>query len=454
MKQTGGEDGRLFPLPLTSMERFHLLDDGPAFSNSTFAKFEFEGQIDPQLGQQALDMAIARHPLVQAKIDSSGRRPVWVSMPGFRLAVDWGRTGSSYGASRIFDIYREPGVHMYVGSNSDSTYILFHGHHATCDGIGGVQFTTDWLRIYDNLVHHREPLEGLPQLDPSMLVRRNHLGMLRKRYLVHLWKQPIGLFGAFKFIFRKIRPLYPGSELSDAWDENTQPAIIGEWVDPEVTGALRQRAQEQGVAFNALMMSQFFLCLRDWSVDELGQSGEDWIRLIVPMSIRDIADRRQTAMNRATIVQIDRRKRDFENPAGWLSWLDREIYIIREWQLSKIFILAIGVMSKLPGMLARSADSRKCRGTAVYTNLSEPVGRLGFTQRDGSVEVGNMLMKSFDYVGPVRQGTPIYLAIQKHLDRIRVSLHYDPRVIVTSQAEKLLASYVQRLQQVARQLTS
>lgn len=452
MKQTRDEDAPLFPLPLTSMERFHLLDDNPNFSNSTFAKFEFEGQIDPRLGQQALDIAVDRHPIIKSKIQSDGPRPVWIQVPGFRLAVDWTRTGSSYGPSQLFDIHREPGVHMYVGSDTNSTFVLFHGHHSTCDGIGGVQFTTDWLRIYDNLVHQREPLKGLPRLDPLMLVERNHLRMFSRRYLVHLWKQPIGLFGATKFIFRKIRPLYPGCESSNPWDEDIQPAIIGQWLDPDSTRTLRQHALDQNVAFNSLLMSEFFLCLQQWRVEELGQSGDDWIRLIVPMSIRDISDRRQTATNRATIVQVDRRKRDFENPTGFLPRLDREIAIIRDWQLSKIFILAIRTMAMIPGMLTRSARSQKCRGSAVYTNLSEPIGRLGLAKKADSVEVGNMLMKSFDYVGPIRRGTPVYVTIQKHLDRTRVSMHYDPRVVISCQAEKLLTQYVDRLTKLANSL--
>ncbi|MCH2181655.1 MAG: hypothetical protein MK108_06575 [Mariniblastus sp.] len=453
MKQTRPDWTRLFPLRLTSMERFHLLDDNPGYYNGTFAKFEFEGELDPQLAQQALDLAIHRHPLVHARVESDGSRLNWVRVPDFQLPVDWQREATDYGPTRRIDIFREPGVHVYVGSDRDSKFMLFHGHHTTCDGIGGVQFTTDWLTIYDNLVHQREPFAGLPRLDPGMLPQRNKLRMFSRRYLKHLWKQPVGLFGAVKFIFRKIRPLYPVPEslpesLPD-WQPDAQPAITGTWLDVATTANLRKHALDRQVAFNTLLMSEFFLCLQDWRVEELAQTGDDWIRLIVPMSIRDLSDRRQSAINRATIVQVDRQRKDFQDRDRFLARLDREIAIIRGWQLSKIFLLAIRAMAATPGMLARSSASRKCRGTAVYTNLSEPIGRLGLPRHGDSFAAGNLRIKSFDYAGPIRPGTPIYLAIQKHLERTRVSMHYDPRVIVASQAEKLLSSYIKRLKALA-----
>ncbi|MCH2178205.1 MAG: hypothetical protein MK106_05305 [Mariniblastus sp.] len=439
----------IFPLPLTSMEQFHLLDEHPEYSNSTFAKFELEGMIDPIFAQKALDLAVQRHPILNARIQCKGRKRWWVWVPDSRLTTDWSRQGLDHGPSRTFDMAQEPGVHVYAGISPTSTLVLFHGHHSTCDGLGGIQFTTDWLRIYDNLVRHREPLEGLPVLAPKMLLRRNHLRLFSKRYLQHLWKQPIGLFGAAKFIFRKIRPLYPVPQEREGWNGVTQPAIIGQWVESTVTARLRQQALEQNVTFNSLVMTEFFLCLQDWRKVEMGQDGRDWIRLIVPMSIRDISDRRQTAINRATVVQVDRCGRDFEEPVRLLARLDREMEIIRHWQLGKIFNLAIRAMAVIPGMLARSARNQKCRGTAVYTNLSEPVGRLGLTPNGDSVEVGHMRLKSFDYVGPIRRGTPIYVSIQKHLERIRISMHYDPRIIDAEQARELLSRFRNRLERLS-----
>ena len=445
MKHSRNPWAGIFPLPLTSMEQFHLLDDHPEYSNSTFAKFELEGAIDPVLAQQALELAVERHPILNARIQSKGRKRWWVWVPDFRLTADWNRQAEDHGPSRAFDMDQEPGVHVYAGSSPTSTFVLFHGHHSTCDGLGGIQFTTDWLRIYDNLVRQREPLKGLPALDPKLLKNRNHLRLFSKRYLSHLWKQPIGLFGATKFIFRKIKPLYPSPQNGPVWDGMTQPAIIGQWVDGAETGRLRQQALEQNVTFNSLVMKEFFLCLQQWRTGEMGQAGDDWIRLIVPMSIRDISDRRQTATNRATVVQVDRRGRDFEDPVRLLTGLDREVEIIRHWQLGKIFNLAIRAMAMVPGMLARSSKNQKCRGTAVYTNLSEPVGRLGLPKNGDSVEVGHMRLKSFDYVGPIRRGTPIYVAVQKHLERTRLSMHYDPRIIDAEQARTLLSRFRDRL---------
>jgi len=164
------------------------------------------------------------------------------------------------------------------------------------------------------------------------------------------------------------------------------------------------------------------------------------------MSIRGFSDRRTPATNRAALVQVDRRERDLSDVLSLTRGLDREIGVIHNWHLHKMFLLAVRGISLIPGMLRRSAISRKCRGTAIFTNLSEPFGRLGLPRDDsGAVTVGNLKLVDFDFVGPIRWQTPLNLTVQKHLDRFRLSLHFDPRSISVADAEEFLFGYVGQL---------
>jgi hypothetical protein len=145
-------------------------------------------------------------------------------------------------------------------------------------------------------------------------------------------------------------------------------------------------------------------------------------------------------------VQVDRCIRDFRNPEALIRGLDWEIGVIRNWQLNKLFLLAIRGMSVVPGMLQRSASSTKCRGTAIFTNLSEPFGRLGLPLENDCVRVGNLLLQEFDFVGPIRRSTPVNLSVQKHLGRIRLSLHADPRLLKLDESMRFLELFAHRLE--------
>ncbi len=448
-RQSPVDHSRLFPLPLSSIERFHLLDQSDQFVNLAFGRFRFHGHIDPGIAQQAINFAIDRHPLYSTtirKIDSG--HLAWVWNPSSIQPIDWHGQLTDNPDLQPIDVYREPAWRVISKTDGNATEIWFYGHHAISDGAGGIQFAADWMKIYNNLINGNEPLAGLHRLDPEALRTRNQLDMLSRQYLRHIWKQPVGLYGASKFIFRRPSQLIVHDDVASPWDFQRQPRVLGLWLGEATTASLVDLSQEKGVMLNSLIIGHFFLHLDQWRRNSEIDNHRPWIRAILPMSIRGFSDRRITATNRASVVQVDRCARDFRDPESLVRGLDWEIGVIRNWQLNKLFLLAIRGMSVLPGMLHRSASSTKCRGTAIFTNLSEPFGRLGLRLEANCVRVGNLLLHEFDFVGPIRRGTPVNLSVQKHLGRIRLSLHADPRVLDLEQSMRFLELFARRLETI------
>ena len=320
-----------------------------------------------------------------------------------------------------------------------------YSYHAICDGVGGLQFLADWLKVYNN-IHHGNPVEHrLRKFEPQLLLHRNRLGYLKKKFLSHLFKQPVGLYGACKFIFRRAENLTKNHSETADWNNKSQPFIVGRWLDKTASEKLIASALSKNVMLNALLLAHYFNHLHQWRMEKGSGDDKCWIRVIHPFNIRDYSDRRMTATNRAAIVQIDRRPGPQDEFWKFTEALDREIRIIDQWQLSKLFLLAIRGMSLVPGMLKRSATSNKSRGTSVFTNLSESLSRMGLPTDESGLSAGNLTLEEFDLVGPIRQGTPLNMTIQQHLGRIRISLHVDPRVLSRAEANLFIDSYATRL---------
>lgn len=77
------------------------------------------------------------------------------------------------------------------------------------------------------------------------------------------------------------------------------------------------------------------------------------------------------------------------------------------------------------------------------------MGRLGFPVENEELKIGDLNLKDFDFVGPVRSKTPVNFSIQKHLTRYRISLHFDARLLDRAQADQLMDCYQTSLTQFA-----
>ncbi len=432
----------LFPMPLTSMEKFHRYDSSAAFNNQVYCRFRYRGIVDAEAGQRAVDFCVSRHPLFSAQVREQAGRLKWVQSSELMPTIDWHETlNGKQGRVAIKDSDATPWKIVCRNDGRDSE-VWFCMSHAIADGLGGIQVACDWMKCYHERMSEEKLVKRAPRLNPRDLLRRNSLGLTDRSYLKKLWKQPIALFGASKFIFRRPAELFEPIE-GEVWNDEIQPAVIGVWIDAEPADAIRQQAKTISVSVNALLVGELMRTLKEVCLRNPKRNSE-WVRVILPMNIRNFADRRMPATNRATVVQVDRRMRDCQRE-DFFGGLNYEIQIIRDWELGKLFLLAVKMMNWIPGALRRSAKSTKCRGTAVFANLSEPFGRLGLPVDNGETIVGNLRLREFDFVGPIRLRMPLNFTFQEHLGRMRLSLHYDSRVVDRTTAEEILGDFAGRL---------
>ena len=462
----------LFPMPMRSIEKFHWFDDNKEYPNVVFCRMRIKGKLDQAIAREAWQIAVERQPFADVEPKKVGGRWCWVQGPrgdedGSRRFEDWRGTRFEFQEFesapvpwKFKDHLIESSTGSYLGvftcpsnsinqspnenSSTHQTEVWLYVHHAVGDGAGSILVINDWMMIYANLKSNRDPQTGLHRLDPKLLANRNSINFFTWNYLKHLWKQPIALFGAVKFAFRKTPELIP-PEHQASNQPSHYPSIIGQWIDADQVSQISQHASQHNVTVNTILLGQLYLILADWRSQQGHHDSKDWMRIIMPISIRRVSDRRLPTANRATLVQIDRQSRQTDDLGAFYFGLNREINIIRGWQLDKIFLLAIRAMSFSDWMLRWAANNQKSRAMAVFTNLGEPLRkseRAGGRHPDKEAPIRP---DEFDLVGPIRAGTPVNFSVSRYGAAMRVSLQYDSKLISETQAKELLGGYVDRL---------
>jgi hypothetical protein len=143
---------------------------------------------------------------------------------------------------------------------------------------------------------------------------------------------------------------------------------------------------------------------------------------------------------------VDRRDRDFADPAGLLWGINFELGNIRRWKLDRTFLLVLRCVSAVPGWVARLAARPVCRATSVVTNLGAPFERLRLPRDgDGRLCFGGLVLEEVDLVVPLRPMTPAGFAVLRYAGGLRINLHFDAAVMPPGIADELMERIAQRM---------
>jgi len=498
-----------FFAPLNSIERFHYFDSSDRFPNRIMCRLLVNQAIDPVAGKQACFWLGERHPVLKCSIEKRGGKLVWMCDPDRYRWFDQSnveRSGSASmrsadatavpadrpwffseqlerppdGLPDFSSYYRRAGnltplmlIRQWSQQPPPSTAvgdsplrqqpqpslmaeIWLSIHHAYCDGGGGVAIINDWIQIYENIKSNRAPTEGMSSIDHSRFRHRNNLGLLSWKFLRKLPFQLVGLFGAAKFIFRSSATLDGLNPQSPSSLPNQQPsqAIASGWLSETDLANLEKDAQQQNYNFNARLVAELFVALERWRLVQIpAASPYHWQRIILPINVRDIGDRRLSAANKSSIVQIDRRRVGGETNPSMVQSIQREIGVIIQWKLDRMFLVFIKVIGLFPSLLRHVAQNKKHRGIAVFTNLGQPFRRLDKRNHRRNHELDRneehdcqVQPIEIDFLAPLRHGTSLNFTLARYDSRLRVTLHYDPAVIQQQQATALSEMFLKQLQ--------
>ena len=465
-------------LALTSIEKFHVLSRTVAYPNVLICRFWVDRIFDRPIFEKAVELAYQRHGILNRRLHASDGRLDWVTRPDSNVApVSWSQGTGPISDDTItlepdwqkkLDLSNTAGAHVWCRVldtvDSPRTRVVCCCDHAVCDGLGGAQYISDLLIVYDNLYAQRDWNDGLRKLTPIRMKQRNRLGINRWAWWKHAWKQPIAWLGLCAFFFHRFnvitgKPIKSNDSSAGANSEatlNSSPqktlGLTGRWLSQELSEAIDSLAANRSVSANALVMHSVFDGLRNW-MNETGRPPlRKWFRMVLPISIRSKDDLRLPMTNRASIVQIDRSEKQI-NSREFLYYLDREIKIILDWQFDKLFLMIIRIASVSGRWLKRLAQSTKPRATIVFTNLGRPFRAMAKrtrkvekkTQPHPRAQKMSTEILEFDFAGPLQHSMPLNFSIQRYQQRYRISLRFDGDKITTDEARAFLSMIEDRL---------
>ena len=464
---------------MTSNEAFHLHSSSERWPNCITSRHHFRGPIDIELAKQAWLHCLIRQKAATWEVNDRGR-PSWIVITGQKkyeqraeasfheVVVDqWPECETDFELPYVNErglpkarVIAGLGFGMWCirSANNDRTTLIVSGDHAFADGTGALLTVRDWMTAYHNLVNDQPIGRGLVKLDWERWKKRSKLGLFKWSFLKFLPCQAIGLFGATKFVLRKFSTIDPTEESQSTF---RSPGILGHTIAPELLAELTDRAERLSVSVNSLLMTILFRAMKkigtivdaDTSPNSKW-SDRKWIRLVLPISIRTIADRKLPCANKASLVQIERTFEQVADADAAAQSIDREIRIIMGSKLDYVFLTAIRMLSVVPALLKWVSRNQKSRGTAVFTNLGDPFRK---TRTCNFRDVGDLKLIEHDFCGPIRCGTPINFAWSTSRPEIdgesktqgRVTLHFDRKLVSHTAAQSILQAFIKELQEVA-----
>ena len=439
----------ILSLPLAPFEKYMLIDDRPTHPMSFFLKLTFSGPCDPGMLDAALRTALGRHPLLSAKVAESKRhRFTWTLETHEDVAVRWDASDAKTSAPHI-DLFAEPGLRVSARRLEAGLELVLQVHHACCDAIAALQFIEDWLMAYADGFGDEVDPDSFRSLDERRLPDRDHFGLTRRKLLLLAHQQAVGLWGVGQFLLRQPVSLQPIEPTSVAAALNSDfPAARGRPFSQSETAALVAAARKSGATVNDLLIRDLFLAMGDFRARKQLGTGQEWLRIPTPINLRTAEDERLSATNVVGMVFLDRRPAEIDDRTALLAGIERQMREIKEKRLGLIFPLSLRLACALPGAIPRmrrAAKKATCHGTAVLSNLGQPMLAEHLPRSDEKLVAGGMTLERIEFLPPIRPYTLAAFGAITYANQLHLTLHFDSRGLSTADAEELLNHFAGRL---------
>lgn len=435
-------------LPLSPVEELMLHQDCPAYPYVIFIRLEFAGELAQEPFEAAVSQAIQRHPLLAAKIDSSRRRPHWQIPAALSPRVVWttGEIDGRYPPVSRLQVGDEP-LRVVVRRSASASELVLQLHHARCDGLGIYQFIEDLLLLYAIQTGSNVSKESLAELDETRLAGRGGFGLTTSKLLRMLPDQLAGLAGVRQYLMRNPTPMVPHErEPAQSPTSAPYPATATYQFDRETSTAIGKRARAAGVTANDLLCRDLFQAIHAFRKRRGTANGQQWLRLMVPVSLRNKSDALTPAANIVSTVFLDRQEQAIGEPTQLLTGINEEMQLIKNKRLGFTFVFSLHANRWLPGGLRKAASGDKCSSTAIFSNLGRVLARTPLPQsKEENLICGDVELLRTDALAPLTPFTCAAFCASWYAKRLAIALHYDPRPLSREDADELLALFVEEI---------
>ena len=449
----------LFPLPLTTFERYMLADDRPGYPMTFVVQARLSGEMQRPALEAALEEVFARHPLLSALVDRSARPgPCWFLEGQNGPRVDWGERHTPVGCpdGERIDLTSEPGLRAWIRRGGGSTELTFQAHHSCVDGLGMLQFFGELLGSYARRVEPTGRYPALPPLEPERLRTRGLYTVelptpaSRRRAMWGIARE------AAKWLGRSPAPLYPPNSRSR--ENDASPAFPGfhfHTFGEEQTRQLRTWARRHQATLNDLLLCEVFRTLHGWNRQFHPRGRDRWLRINMPMSLRERRHDRMPIANVMSHAFLTRRSRECQEAETLLEGIRDETAVVRRWRLGLLFLGGMSYLQWIRGAmpLAMALMGHRCYATTALTFMGDPGRRLTvrLPREEGKIRAGDVVVERLIGVPPMRPKTRAVFGAAVYAGRLVVAARGDRHCFSSEATAQLLDACVARLSQTAAQ---
>jgi len=438
--------GSLFPLPLTSFERFLLFGEGLDNPAIFYVELHHEGRFDRTALETSLDAAVSRHPLLCAQITQDRRRECWTAAAELPQIV-WQSTTDPPGPplGRWIDLRQGCGLRAWVREDPALGDVLHLQFHHTCtDGLGAGRLIVDLMSAYARLTGPPYPKLDVPAPDP---MRLKHRGKFRRSGQTTLWQK---VLNTYRFHALPPTPLAaPARRPTDV--SSTSPVIASHVFDRDETDVFSSKATTIGnLTINDVAVALLFRAVSSWQQSQGCTSTEQRFRILMPVDFREPADRLMPATNRVGFSFPTRLDDECHDWGRLLNSLVEEIRFIRRTRLGMDFLGGLSLTDSIPGLLPSLLRSSGCMATTLITNFGQSRRyEQVFTAEDRSMIFGNVRLHHIVATPPISRSTRAGFGMCITSGRLVLSVQCDPQLFDNQTASELLQVFVSAWRQWA-----
>ena len=458
-KLTSVERMAIFPLRLSDFEYYMFVDDRPSHPMVFAMVAIVQGSLNRESLQISLDEAIHEHPLFDCLVQKLPSRGwCWVPLHSCSNNIEWtmAPTDGSFGAVpvRSFDLTQQSGLQVQAEFGLSSSRVVFHMHHACCDGIAALQFMGEVFARYGQKtaeagqkIPHFESaginaLLGRERFDADDRKRQG-----RKRSVTRSIAKAARLILRRPVALRASSELVPVAKSSHEPEEVRHSAVRSHDLPRHVCRGLLALANRRKVSVNDLYIREMMLLARHWNSTVGAMHDKSWLRIAVPLSMRTPDHAGMPATNIVSYGFVTRRVHECNDPEKLLTSIRQQTGDILFMREGIVFLKCIRFLRALPGALKSLLGFKSCFCTVVLANVGEIRRRFDgrFPLQDGCWKAGNIVIKDIGGVAPVRPNTSAAVTIGDYGGKTTLHLRTDPAVFTTQQSQHFLSAYVARL---------
>lgn len=437
----------LFPLPLTTFEKYMLTDDCPEYPMGFVIEIRLTGQLDKKGFEFALDLASRRHPLLLATISTASKKLAWKNSNQIP-AVEWIESTDCLksNSTGYINLRKQTGLQTTVRLGGESCCVSFLFHHAVVDGVGAMHFIGDLLAIYGQCTSSpNDPQPELSTVTPLVLHQRGELDVKTSR-LNHSWRRIFRHL--FEFLYCNPSGIIspnPKRALSNV--ASPRPFLTRILSRTELT-AIKNKAAKLNVAPNDIYLAALFQTIKKWNELYGGRSLlRRYYRIAIPSSLRTPVHDNSPAANIVSYIFLNQSKKTINHHDHLIQSISQRTKQLLSSTDSRLPLYFLKGGFFVPGLVSSVLKLPLRLSTATLANVGDVKRQLNchFPMHKRKCIAGSVTLEGLFGAAPIRKRTSVGISVGTYAGELLMNFNCASRCFSPEEAEQFADLFVSTL---------